>query len=139
MKRFALFSSLLYTSIFLAPGAGNAFDEIRRTREFIVDPPTLHCLSFRWYIYGDDDGDGTVSVEFRGKGEESWRGALPMLRVNREVANWDFRPYASENGVRRNGRGVRSPSSESIRISDLSSQSAWSKSNVPPSGDHDVG
>jgi len=72
-------------------------DTISSFRDFFVDPPTLECLGFRWYIYGDDDGDGLGKLEYRRKGDSSWRDALPMMRVNREVANWDFEPYAAEN------------------------------------------
>jgi hypothetical protein len=64
---------------------------------FMVDPATVECLGFRWYIYGDDNGNATVDMTYRKQGETAWRAALPMLRVNREVANWDFDPYASEN------------------------------------------
>ena len=72
-------------------------DEMQRTREFFVDPPTLHNLGFRWYIYGDDNGDAVGTLQFRQVGKEAWKLALPMRRVNREVTNWDFKPYACEN------------------------------------------
>ena len=91
MHRFALLLVLL-SAIPVTAG-----DAINRVNDLYVDPPTLECLGFRWYINGDDDGDATGELTFRPAGEETWRQALPMLRVNREVVNYDFRPYACEN------------------------------------------
>lgn len=65
--------------------------------EFKIDPPTLKCLGFRWYIDGDDNANASVDVTYRKKGELDWRDALPMLRVNREVANQRFDPYTCGN------------------------------------------
>ena len=79
------------------PGTGICTNKIDQVRIFIVDPATVECLGFRWYIYGDDNGNATVAVTYRKQGEPAWKAALPMLRVNREVANWDFEPYASDN------------------------------------------
>lgn len=64
---------------------------------FMVDPPTLKCLSFRWYIQRDDNGDARVSVTYRRAGQNTWREALPMLRVQHEVVNRDFEPYTTGN------------------------------------------
>jgi len=88
---------LLPAMVLLSSVEVSAVDGIRRVREFIIDPPTIRCLGFRWYIYGDDDADATIEVKYRKAGDTGWRNALPMLRVNREVANWDYEPYASEN------------------------------------------
>jgi len=76
---------------------GNRFDNIREAESFIVDPPTLHCLGFRWYIRGDDNGDALGELSYRKTGDPEWSRALPMLRVNREVTNRDYEPYACEN------------------------------------------
>ena len=98
-KRFSLLLSVVVVLSFssMFPAESSAVDNIQRVREFMVDPPTLHCLGFRWYIFGDDNGDATVRVRYRKAGNTTWKEALPMLRVNREVANWDFNPYACEN------------------------------------------
>ena len=86
------------TVLLAAPfNPATATDKINRFRDLMVDPPTLQCLGFRWYIYGDDNGNATGALSYRKVGEDQWHPALPMLRVNREVANWDFHPYASEN------------------------------------------
>jgi len=87
---------LILTAAVHAADAG-IFDNISRIGELMIDPPTLECLGFRWYINGDDDADGTVTVRYREKGSTRWRDALPLLRVNREVANWDYGPYAADN------------------------------------------
>jgi len=43
--------------------------------------PTLHCLGFRWFVGGDDNQNAVVAVEYRGPGEEQWRRAMPLFRV----------------------------------------------------------
>lgn len=53
---------------------------------FIIDPPTLENLGFRWYIEGDSNRNAEVEVAFRRKGETEWREALPMHRVHHEIA-----------------------------------------------------
>ncbi len=52
--------------------------------EFIVDPPTLVSLGFAWNIAGDDNRNARVDVTYRKKGEQQWRKALPMLRLDHE-------------------------------------------------------
>lgn len=88
---------LFIPCITMLTAESSAVENIQQIREFMIDPPTLRCLGFRWYIYGDDNGDATVNVRYRRTGDTPWEKALPMLRVNREVANWDFHPYACEN------------------------------------------
>lgn len=66
--------------------------------ELLTDPATLHCLAFRWFIAGDDDGDATVKVESRKSGE-AWHDALPLLRINREIVPhyYDAEPFRCGN------------------------------------------
>ena len=52
--------------------------------EFIVDPPTLKSLGFAWKIAGDDNRNARVDITYRKKGEQQWRKALPMLRLQHE-------------------------------------------------------
>jgi len=59
-------------------------------RDFIVDAPTLENLGFRWYIDGDENRNAKVEVAFRKKGEQAWREALPMLRVQNEVVEFHY-------------------------------------------------
>ena len=61
--------------------------------EVIVEPPTLICLGFEWYIAGDDNRNATVEVKFRKKGSNKWIDYLPLLRIGNEKAGepeWDF-------------------------------------------------
>ena len=55
--------------------------------DFWVEPPTLRSLGFEWRIAGDDNRNATVDVTYRKKGESTWRKALPLLRLQREVVN----------------------------------------------------
>lgn len=64
--------------------------------EFKIDPATLKCLGFRWYIGGDDNGNAEVEVAYRKKGASEWKKALPFLRVNREVVG-DKKDYTCDN------------------------------------------
>jgi hypothetical protein len=52
--------------------------------EFLVDPPTLVSLGFEWRIAGDDNRNARVEVTFRKRGDQEWRPALPLLRLQRE-------------------------------------------------------
>ena len=64
--------------------------------EFVIEPPTLICLGFEWYIEGDANHNATVEVWYRKKGESSWKKALPLLRIQNEECidafsvNWIF-------------------------------------------------
>ncbi|HJN11047.1 MAG TPA: hypothetical protein QF564_20330 [Pirellulaceae bacterium] len=71
-------------------------DEVRAGR-FLIDPPTLENLGFRWYVSGDGNRNATVTVAFRKKGESDWTEALPMLRIYHEIANQDYEPYRVGN------------------------------------------
>jgi hypothetical protein len=52
--------------------------------KFVIEPPTLISLGFEWYIDGDDNHNARVDVSYRKKGENEWKGALPLLRLQRE-------------------------------------------------------
>ncbi len=75
---------------------GPEMDEIVPKR-FIVDPPTIENLGFRWYIEGDSNRNASVNVSFRKKPEAEWKKALPMLRVHHEVVNQVYGPYRTGN------------------------------------------
>ena len=66
-------------------------------KRFIVDPPTIENLGFRWYIEGDSNRNASVGVEFRKQGQSQWDRALPMLRVHHEVVNQVYGPYRTGN------------------------------------------
>src|SRR6266480_1086819 len=65
--------------------------------ELFIDPPTLHCLGFRWKVEGDDNGNAHCDVSYRKSGDEEWKKALPLLRVNREQTDKAFNPYRAGN------------------------------------------
>jgi hypothetical protein len=66
-------------------------------KRFIVDPPTIENMGFRWYIEGDSNRNASVTVEFRKKGQAKWKNALPMLRVHHEIVNQVYGPYRTGN------------------------------------------
>lgn len=75
---------------------GPQMDKIAPKR-FLVDPPTIENLGFRWYIEGDSNRNASVAVAFRKKGQTQWKQALPMLRVHHEVSNQKYGPYRTGN------------------------------------------
>ncbi|MBN2272573.1 MAG: hypothetical protein JXN61_18315 [Sedimentisphaerales bacterium] len=66
-------------------------------KSFIVDPPTIENLGFRWYVDGDSNRNASVAVTFRKKGGAEWKKALPMLRVHNEVSDQKYGPYRTGN------------------------------------------
>jgi hypothetical protein len=52
--------------------------------DFIVDPPTLKCAGFAWKIFGDENRNASVKVNYRKTGTQVWAEALPLLRVGGE-------------------------------------------------------
>ncbi len=64
--------------------------------EFWTEPPTLVSLGFEWRISGDDNRNATVNVWYRKKGEQRWRKALPLFRLQGESVT---------GGVNRSGGG----------------------------------
>ena len=84
-----LLSSILFSIIGILPGIGYDFlphkdFDATRAGAFTVEPPTLVCAGFEWEIYGDDNRNATVTVSYRKLGEESWKEALPLLRIGGE-------------------------------------------------------
>jgi hypothetical protein len=80
---FAIFS--LAAALLPARAAAQARTQAATTAgEFFVDPPTLVSLGFEWRIAGDDNRNARVDVSFRKRGEQQWRTALPLMRLQRE-------------------------------------------------------
>jgi len=65
--------------------------------QFLVEPPTLICLGFEWYIEGDDNRNATVRVQYRSKGEIKWQEGPPLLRIGNEQAGTPEWAYTTEN------------------------------------------
>ncbi len=66
---------------------------VTHTGEFIIEPPTLVCAGFEWDITGDENRNATVSSAFRKKGEQTWRTALPLLRIGGEKVYGHDQPW----------------------------------------------
>ena len=62
--------------------------------DFWVEPATLVALGFEWRISGDDNRNASVAVSYRKKGEQQWRNALPLLRLQHEVVGGGYRVTA---------------------------------------------
>ena len=88
--------SKLFAALALLGIAAAAQDKIAPGR-FVIDPPTLENLGFRWYIEGDQNRNASVSVSYRKRGDRSWKQALPMLRVQHELVNKDYGPHRVGN------------------------------------------
>ncbi len=58
--------------------------------QFVVESPTLISLGFEWYIEGDDNHNATVETWYREKGEQVWKKALPLLRIQNEESIYKF-------------------------------------------------
>ncbi|MFH1737949.1 MAG: hypothetical protein ABIH23_02990 [bacterium] len=79
----AFLISAAFIIVFLGTANVKAQDSVI-PREFIVEPPTLICAGFEWTIQGDDNHNAAVTVDYRRKGEDTWRDALPLLRIHNE-------------------------------------------------------
>ncbi len=51
---------------------------------FITEPPTLMNLGFEWQFTGDANRNATVETAYRIVGANSWKEALPLLRIGGE-------------------------------------------------------
>jgi hypothetical protein len=84
MRHPAAFALMCLAVAFSATPAKAAPQNSTTIGEFLVDPPTLVSLGFEWRIEGDDNRNARVDVTFRKKGDQEWRDALPLLRLQRE-------------------------------------------------------
>ena len=50
---------------------------------------TYRCIGVQWFIEGDDDLDASAEVAYRRCGEQIWRAAQPLLRVEPGSFNED--------------------------------------------------
>ena len=58
------------------------FAQDRTIHGKVVTPyPTIINLAVEWYIQGDDNQNGIVSVQFREKGKTEWQQGMPLRRV----------------------------------------------------------
>src|SRR5262245_16200519 len=81
-------SGIVFLAALAQLAAPTAHAEDRVTAlELSVEPPTLISLGVDWRIDGDDNRNAKVDVEYRRVGDETWRPALPLLRLQREQVN----------------------------------------------------
>jgi hypothetical protein len=85
----ALVLSFLAAAFFAAPARAQEKPKAQPQNsttagEFQIDPPTLVSLGFEWRIAGDANRNARVDVAFRKRGDEKWRDALPLLRLQHE-------------------------------------------------------
>ena len=52
--------------------------------EPLMEPPTLISLGIEWPIQGDDNRNAIVTVEYRKKGDATWKRGLDLLRLQGE-------------------------------------------------------
>lgn len=67
--------------------------------EFWIEPPTLTALGFDWRISGDDNRNAKVEVSYRQKGGQTWRNAMPLLRLQHEQVGAPVGPGYSKQPV----------------------------------------
>jgi long-subunit acyl-CoA synthetase (AMP-forming) len=65
------------------PSGGSA--QAVKPGEFVVEPPTLTCLGFEWDIEGDENRSASVAVSYRKQGDDAWKEAWPLFRVQNET------------------------------------------------------
>ena len=97
-KTFRLFYFLM-VPLLLSAVALRAEENKTYSGKFIVEPPTLASLGFEWRIDGDDNRNAGVAVRYRKRGEDTWRDALPLLRLQREkmINNYGAYDYVAPN------------------------------------------
>jgi len=65
----------------LCEAAAGQQENASRPGKVHVEPSTLHCVSFRWPVTGDQDRDAVIEVAYRKAGQEQWRGGYPLFRT----------------------------------------------------------
>ena len=46
-----------------------------------VEPSTLHCVSFRWPVTGDQNENAAIEVQYRKRGDGQWKQGYPLFRT----------------------------------------------------------
>ena len=63
------FVTILAFMISAVPSTAQA-ENVTVAGKFTVEPPTLQCAGFEWYIEGDDNRTASVAVSYREQGSE---------------------------------------------------------------------
>ncbi|SEJ76962.1 protein of unknown function [Cyclobacterium xiamenense] len=89
-------SLLIFLAVLVSSSPLHAQDRTT-TGKFIIEPSTLICLGFEWYISGDANRNASVAVQYREKGANEWKNTLPLLRIGNEKAGTPEWQYSTEN------------------------------------------
>jgi hypothetical protein len=73
-----------HTLFLLLAALGADAENDTQAGKFVVEHPTLLNLGFEWEIHGDANRNAMVAAQFRKAGEQSWREALPLVRIGGE-------------------------------------------------------
>jgi len=78
--RAVIFLSCVVGLMAMSAGCAAATDAVK-SQKLVLEAPTVHCLGVRWYVAGDENGNASVQVSYREKGESSWHQAMDLFRV----------------------------------------------------------
>ena len=77
------FRVILFLILFSTPCFGqNSISPL----ELKTDNLTLHSLSFRLIVSGDENNNANLNVKYRKVGATAWKNSIPLLRINGEPA-----------------------------------------------------
>ncbi len=98
MKTIVSTVAVIVIFVLSAPFVSHAENTVSAGK-FVVEPPTLKCAGFEWYIEGDDNRTASVAVSFREHGAHEWREGLPLLRLQYErvINEWSGIDYTAPN------------------------------------------
>ena len=84
VERWTLLALALLPVLFCSGASAATTVNAVRAGELVIDPPTLINLGFEWLIEGDDNRNARVDVAYRRKGDNDWKPAMPLLRLQHE-------------------------------------------------------
>jgi hypothetical protein len=83
MRIASIVALVLWACLLAVPASAKPTNKVS-AGELVIDPPTLINLGFEWVIAGDDNRNASVDVSYRRKGDDAWRTAMPLLRLQHE-------------------------------------------------------
>ncbi len=76
-----IYLSVLFLMIIVLMGISGFAHDSTIPGEVFTPYPTIINLAVEWNIQGDDNQNGIVTVQFREKGEKTWKEGMPLRRV----------------------------------------------------------
>ena len=95
-KKIAAFFVMLFATFSAKPAWSQA---TTTSGDFVTEPPTLVSLGFEWKINGDANRNAKVEVTYRKKGDQTWRDALPLMRLQNEQIGVPPAPTTTEEAA----------------------------------------